>query len=238
METRIKERLTGALILVAVFVLLVPELLSGRRPTQALGEAPVARPATEGPPLRSYTMDIGAAADAVPAGQAALNVRTNEGNDTALPAPAPLPAPVVREAVPEQALPPPANPEPKPRPDVQAKPLTTAAQPAKPVAQVNPVDQPRPAVQAKPAAGAATPVVPKLAAARAKGWSVQVGSFASQVNAQHLARELTAKGFTTQVLGGSKMYRVRVGPVADKAAAAALQSKLAAKGYRGSLAAP
>ena len=238
METRIKERLTGALILVAVFVLLVPELLSGRRAAPAPGEAPAARPATEGPPLRSYTMDMGAVADAVPAGQAALNVRSNDDNDSALPAPAPLPPPVVSEAVPEQAPPPPTNPEPQPRPEARAKPLVTAAESPKPAVQVKPVDSPKPAVQAKAASVPATPVAPKVAATRAKGWSVQVGSFASQANAQHLARELTARGFATQVLGGAKMYRVRVGPVADKAAAAALQAKLAAKGYRGSLAAP
>lgn len=53
MEIRAKERLTGAVILVALVVLLVPELLSGPRrsavrPAAAAGE----------PPMRSYTVQL------------------------------------------------------------------------------------------------------------------------------------------------------------------------------------
>jgi len=237
-ETRIKERLTGALILVAVFVLLVPELLSGRHSAQTPGEAPAARPATEGPPLRSYTMDLGAPVDAAPVGQAALNIRAPEAGDTALPAPAPLPPPVVRETVPESPVLPPANPDPQPRPPLQAKPVADAAALPKPAERPKAVDNPKAVLQAKPVVVPAAPVAPKAAAAHAKAWSVQVGSFASKANAQRLMQELAGRGFSAQVLGGGNRYRVRVGPVADKAAAVALQSKLAAKGYRGSLAAP
>jgi DedD protein len=61
----VKERLTGAIILVALIVLLVPELLTGpirMRPARAAG----ATAATTGgavhgePPLRSFTMTLGA----------------------------------------------------------------------------------------------------------------------------------------------------------------------------------
>src|SRR3954464_12233288 len=54
MEARAKQRLTGAIILVALFVLLVPELLTGPRE---------AHPATETPSdegLRRYTIDLDA----------------------------------------------------------------------------------------------------------------------------------------------------------------------------------
>ena len=51
-----KERLTGAIILVALIVLLVPELLHGpiRPASHARGPAAV----SEGPPLRAYTINL------------------------------------------------------------------------------------------------------------------------------------------------------------------------------------
>jgi DedD protein len=52
----VKERLTGAIILVALIVLLVPELLTG-----PIGSAPWAAavaPSAEEPPLRSYTINL------------------------------------------------------------------------------------------------------------------------------------------------------------------------------------
>lgn len=53
METRVKERLVGAVILVALIVALVPEILSGpRRPTTAGGAS------NSEQPLRTYTIDL------------------------------------------------------------------------------------------------------------------------------------------------------------------------------------
>ena len=53
-----KERLTGAIILVVLIVLLVPELLSG--PSRPAPASQVAAPSSssEDPPLRSYTIDL------------------------------------------------------------------------------------------------------------------------------------------------------------------------------------
>src|ERR1700728_3995003 len=54
MENRLKQRLTGAAILVALIVMLVPEMFHGQR-------GDVAAPAGssgEGPPVRSYTIDL------------------------------------------------------------------------------------------------------------------------------------------------------------------------------------
>jgi cell division septation protein DedD len=52
----VKERLTGAIILVALMVLLVPELLTG--PVRSAPETPAVTPSTEGAPLRSYTIKL------------------------------------------------------------------------------------------------------------------------------------------------------------------------------------
>jgi cell division septation protein DedD len=56
-ELLVKERLTGAIILVVLIVLLVPELLSGPKGSPS---APATAPATssEEPPLRSYTINL------------------------------------------------------------------------------------------------------------------------------------------------------------------------------------
>lgn len=51
-----KERLTGAIILVALIVVLVPELLSG--PIRPAARAPGPASSAEEPPLRSYTINL------------------------------------------------------------------------------------------------------------------------------------------------------------------------------------
>lgn len=60
MASPVKERLTGAIILIVAVVIVVPELFSGKSGKLSTTDAPDAQPAEEGPPLRSYTMDLGA----------------------------------------------------------------------------------------------------------------------------------------------------------------------------------
>jgi DedD protein len=61
----VKERLTGAIILVVLIVLLVPELLSGPKgpartgPTATAPPSGTASTSSEEPPLRSYTINLG-----------------------------------------------------------------------------------------------------------------------------------------------------------------------------------
>jgi cell division septation protein DedD len=82
----VKERLTGAAILVALIVLLVPELLSG--PVRSAPRAGTAAAAAgEEPPLRSYTINL---ADDAHAHAAARAVPVEvPAPPAALPAPAP-----------------------------------------------------------------------------------------------------------------------------------------------------
>jgi cell division septation protein DedD len=95
--------------------------------------------------------------------------------------------------------------------------------------------------ESAPKASAAKADSAKGSASQKKGsrWAIQVGSFASRANADRLAGELKGKGFSAFVSegtsGGKKLFRVRVGPEADKAAAQSLAARLRAAGRPGSL---
>jgi DedD protein len=233
MDSRAKQRLTGAVILVALFVLLVPELLTGPK------NAPAPAISTEEEGLRRYTIDLapGAAATAPP--DAAVNLPPV--TEAAAPAPAGNSG---------NALAQPGEP---------AQPETPAQQPAaSPAAATNPIPQPAPQTASRPAS-ATTPApvvsaVPaptsaspasradtrKPAPASTSGtFVVQLGSFSSRENADRLVRDMTAKGFATFIApittNGRELYRVRVGPTRDRASAEALAAQLKRMGQSGSI---
>jgi DedD protein len=126
-EGPVKERLTGALILVAALVIIVPEMLSGPEPESASASA-LAQPADTQPPLRTYSMTLDGSADPHEAVQSAL---------------APQPSPVESSAV-EPALPPAAEP-----PVASAEPPVPAVTEPAPAAQ----EPPKPATSAPSPAG-------------------------------------------------------------------------------------
>jgi DedD protein len=70
-------------------------------------------------------------------------------------------------------------------------------------------------------------------------WMVQLGVFAKHANAERLAQELKEKGFHALVsevrVGGRTLWRVRAGPVAERAAAEQLSAKLRMAGHAGSV---
>ena len=190
MDTALKHRLTGAVILVLLAVALLPELLTGSgraaRPNALLpSEAGSA-------PERSIDIDLTEAARA-PAG----------ATPTPAPTPAPPPAPIELPT-------PPAVMEPAP--------ATTP-----PVAEA-----PTPA--AAPAKAAPVP---------AGTYFVQLGVFVNRASADRLDRTLRRQGFTPIVkevtASGKRMYRVRVGPEIDRAAANALLKRLNEAGHKGSV---
>jgi cell division septation protein DedD len=196
----VKERLTGAIILVALIVLLVPELLTG--PIKSAPRAVVA--SAEEPPLRSYTINL--------------------GDDTRAHSEAAQP----QSAAP-QALTAPANVSaPAPGKDTPPAAATT------PAVSAVPAPPPTQAAPAMPSPAAA----PVVAGEGSAALVVQLGSFASRANADRLAHQLKGQGFAASVSQGTTgrhLYRVRVGPVHDRAAATQLQSKLNAAGHSGSI---
>jgi DedD protein len=197
MDSRAKQRLTGAVILVALFVLLVPALLTGPRDSHAPGQD------AQNEGMRQYTIDMNE-----------QDRRAQPNGVTAEPATAPatMPAPTALAVPGETAAPAPVQPAPTPTPG-----------PA-------PVTPPAPAPRAAPTPAATHPD---------GNFVVQLGTFANRENADKLVRDMTAKGFAAFVVpttsSRGELYRVRVGPTRDRAAAEALAAQLKRSGQSGSI---
>ena len=205
-----KERLTGAIILVALIVLLVPELLTG--PVRSAPRVAAAASSAEEPPLRSYTINL--ADDAHP--------RTTLASGPEQPTPVPASAQVADTPAP-------------PPPAAQAPPLSAPA----PVAAAKPaVAKPAATKPAATRVAAVKAAAPPADSSGSGAWLVQLGSFASHANAERLAQQLRDGGYKVNVSQASKgrhLYRVLVGPAHDRAAAAQLAAKLQAAGHRGAI---
>ena len=112
-DTLVKERLTGAIILVGLIVVLVPELLSG--PIRPVARAHGPGSSAEEPPLRSYTISLAdeahggsGSAQPQPAG-AAPSPLAPATPSAAAPVPVAVP-PAKTAAVPTEHKPPPGPP--------------------------------------------------------------------------------------------------------------------------------
>ena len=198
MEESLKARLIGAVVLVALAVLLIPELLSGRKPP-----APVAEEAAGPSGTRTFTIELGQAP-----GQPSHGPATSA---------APVAAPSTPSSAASQPV---AEPAPAPAEAEAAAPLPRSTPPSGAAAPAA-VQRAEPAPT--PAPGAA-----------GGGWAVQVGAFGSNETARKLQRDLGAAGYRAFVSpvnrAGTTLYRVRVGPVGDRAGAEQLVPRLKARG--------
>ena len=211
----------GAVVLVALAVLLIPELLSGRKAAEPAAEEGAGPRGT-----RTFTIELGQAA-----GQATRSPTTTSAP---LPSPAaanPLPTPPVTDPGSEPPAGEPAvtvaetaqSPEPEPTPTPAA---ATAAKP---------VQSTPPSVETAPdAAPRSEPKPPPALSAPGGGWAVQVGAFGSADTARKLVQDLSGAGYRAFVSpvnrGGKTLYRVRVGPAGDRAGAEQLVPRLKARG--------
>jgi len=209
----VKERLTGALILIVALVIVVPELFSDRPAQRPATDAPDAQSADAGPPLRSYTMDLDAG------GQSAKAQPAQAQEPAAADAQTPGESAKQGAAAPAVVSPPPAIPEPK---------LSAA--------------KPKAADNSKPLEAPAGRPETATPAATARGWWVQLGSFSARANADRLVATLSSAGYSLRVSptrkDGKELFRVLAGPSEDRAAAVALQARLSAAGHKGTLVAP
>lgn len=208
LEDRLKERLTGASLLVVLVVVLVPAMFRGERPGAA-----GANVATGGGAPQVYTIDLKGAAPAAP------EPTTPAAPPATLPADAPaaVDAPAGTAASQSIARAPVVRESPPP---VEAHAAPPAPLPARTAAA-------RPASAPPPAAVRSTPAT--------AGFVVQVGSFTKRENAAVMVKQAAGKGVRLTVAGPDDrgLFRVRSTVVRTRPEALALQEKLQAQGFKG-----
>jgi len=214
MDQTLQARLIGATVLVALAVLLIPEVLSGRKNVE-----PAVNDGAADRGTRTFTIELGGPGG--PGGQGAV-----------LPSASSPSAPAKRE---------PASPDAR-APTSEAPPGAVAGEAVPPVVvQRGQSNDAAPAVAAL-APPAATPLQPapqptRQAAPPAAGstgeWVVQVGAFGSAEAARRLVADLSADGYAAQVApvtrAGRTLHRVRVGPAGGRAEAEQLAERLKAR---------
>jgi cell division septation protein DedD len=224
LEDRLKQRLTGAAILVALVVLIVPEMFKGRPPAHP-AQLPIA---PNGAPQRSYTLNLEerGPTDSVP--QSASPPAAAQSPPPAASSPEPLrssPAQSVADSDSDGASAA-AAPSNAASTEHGSTADHVAATPASPTHASTPVAH-APAAATHP--GAPSPAAGKV------GWTVQLGSFQQAENAHRMAQKLAAKGIKTLVVGPDARgyYRVRTPEVADMATAESLRERLLTQGFKG-----
>lgn len=204
MDFVLKQRLVGAVVLVALAVIFIPMLLEGPDRNLVPEMAPLPEPEDQdiSQPLERFPQP-GEIPDEP--GQSVLQAEPavaadSSGADGEGDIPLPLPEPEVEAA--------PAQPEAAPPAAAQAsRPPEAAAQ-----------------SDTREAAGSAGPL---------GNWIVQVGSFSSEQNALRLRDRIRKEGFATQVekvvVSGKTHFRVRVGPYLERDEADRDRDQLAAR---------
>lgn len=198
MDSKIKERIIGAAVLVALGVWLIPWVLNGSDPPATetdIVEEDTLLPAADDTGIRSETVVL----------EPASGDRREQVDEPDPPDEAPTVISVGTVATDNDTLEPVADPE-----------LTVA-------------DTSSNAAVESPAA--------QIAAAdpAAEDWSVQLGAFGEQANAEQLARRVSDFGFDAVVSdyrsGGRAMHRVRVRGFASRELAEVAASSLDAHGF-------
>ncbi|MBT8764735.1 SPOR domain-containing protein [Metapseudomonas boanensis] len=202
LDKGLKQRIVGALVLVALAVIFLPMLFSREDELrQVVVEAPPMPKAPEMPPVELEQVQV--------------------PEPQALPQ---EPVPPLDPVTGDQAVTPDAAPVPESAP-APAQPAPSAA-PGAPVEQPVAPPAPAPAVQTPP------PAVAKVEEKRldANGlpvsWSIQLASLSSRASAENLQKTLRGQGYNAYIRSVEGMNRVFVGPVIERAEANRLRDQL------------
>jgi DedD protein len=223
-DRHLKERLVGAAVLVAAAIILIPEMLSGPDDS-ASSRADLPTHEADANSVKTYTIDLNAPKAQVSEPSAETVTRFVET--------APMPPP--EESVSSEALPHEPQESTKPAADVARESVPTPQmvreRDQRLLEEFSAQEKPARPVEKPPAAEAPVTKPAIAVATQSTGaWAVQVASFGARATSDRMAAELKAKGFPAFVTAfaakGQTMYRVRVGPVADRAAAEALLKKI------------
>ncbi|WP_342245614.1 SPOR domain-containing protein [Pseudomonas sp. OTU5201] len=202
LDKGLKQRIVGALVLVALAVIFLPMLFSREDELrQVVVEAPPMPKAPDMPPVELEQVQVpepqALPQEPVPPLEPtgdALASDVSAAQDAAPAAPAPPAAPAVPVPAPAQ-------------PQAQAK--TPAPSPAPPVAQVK-TEEKRLDVNGLPVS-----------------WSIQLASLSSRSSAENLQKNLRTQGYNAYIRSVEGMNRVFVGPVIERAEANRLRDQLA-----------
>ena len=223
MERIVKERLVGAAVLMAAAIILIPEMLSG--PDRGSRAEPAAQSRNDGP-IKTYTIDLSHSPGTQPA-PAVVDNRAPPPEEPPTVQPAGQPPPGSQPAASDQA-----------KPEVPQQPLATTPLPEEPVRSepTKPVVEPPTAAPPTPVRTAAPPLASDTGAPTSGRWAVQVGSFSTEATAERVAKQLRDQGQSAFVMpvksGGATLYRVRIGPMQDRASAEAALRTVKSAGAR------
>lgn len=218
-ERQLKERLIGAAVLVAAAVVLVPEMFSGSASRVTSADA-------------TDAIAVDAADSSASSGQ--LKTYHIQLQDRGEPASS---APMAIESSAASADAPSANTAAASGETSTVDANATAAMTAASAASSSSAKPPVPASSSsqviprsvEPKQAQAEPEK-KSAAPNSKGWAVQIGSFGTDAKAKQLLSSLKAQDYPAYLgpvtVNGKTLYRVRVGPLAERPAADALLKKL------------
>jgi DedD protein len=216
MDRALKERIIGAVVLVAVVVLVVPVFLDGPPQDAETVSERIKLPGQESDGTRTVVLDRDR--------KKPVPERDGAGTATSAPADVAGQAPVVeptREEPPQN--PPQRGAETETEPEPQPVAATPAEEAEAPSAPAEAQSEPEPvAVAARSSTGM---------------WAVQLGSFSNADNAERLAAELRQAGFaaflSTLPTANGELHRVRVGPQRDREAAETMLARLKSAGQEG-----
>jgi DedD protein len=219
-ERIVKERLVGAAVLMAAAIILIPEMLGG--PDRGSRAEPAAQSRNEAP-IKTYTIDLSHSPTVQPA-PAVVDNRAPPPEEAPTP-PASQSASGSQPAASDQA-----------KPEVPQEPVTTAPPPETLRREPpNPVVEPPTATPA-PARTAAPPLASDAAAPKSGQWAVQIGSYAKEATAERIAKQLRDQGQSAFVMpvksGSATLYRVRIGPMKDRASAEAALRTVKSEGAK------
>ncbi|UVM54436.1 SPOR domain-containing protein [Pseudomonas sp. B21-012] len=194
----VKQRMVGALVLVALAVIFLPMLFSREdEMRQVRVEAPEAPAAPTLPQVQVEPVQV--------------------------PEPQVLPE---EPLIVEQATAPVQAPSTPIAPAPAATPLPTPA-PAAPAVAAKPATPAPAKVEAKPAATVAAATKPAAGKIDANGlpvsWSIQMASLANRASADNLQKTLRSQGYNAYIRSAEGMNRVYVGPLIERAEAERLR---------------
>lgn len=191
-----KQRMVGALVLIAIAVIFLPMLFSRQDEARRVQvEAPAAPQAPVVPQVKVESVPVPE--------QQALPQEPVPEEDAATPVPVPSPTPA------KPVVTPPAT-----------KPAAVASAPAKPTPA--PAATPAPAKPATPVAEPSRVDANGLSVS----WSVQLASLSNRANADNLQKTLRTQGYNAYIRTSDGVNRVFVGPLIERAEADRLRDQL------------